>query len=160
MNWCTKITFLIFVLSAAGLIVVSVLYGTADESQYLVNCTVAEKSPDVCILVRPIDGVITFPYQFNQTEEYVGSKEPCDLVGTLVPCYIYSGSRGGDIDNGVPGIPFTEVTTNVNDARRSDNQTLFLFIIILSLVTACSLIMGFLLCYMERGHHEQPYDDL
>jgi len=160
MNWCTKIIFLIFFLSTAGLVTVSVLYGTADESQYLTNCTVAEKSQGVCILVRPVDGVITFPYQFNQTEEYVGGKEPCDLIGTLVPCYIYSGARGGDIDNGVPGIPFTEVTTNVNDARKSDHSTLLIFIIVLSLLTACSLFMGFLIWYMEGRMGKQPYDEL
>jgi len=113
---CLIAFFLVLTGLFVGLIVTTVLYTTADESKYATNCTVAEVG-NKCYLV--------YPYAYNQTYEYKGDVKSCDRVGQLVTCYFYKGQEGGDIDNGIPGTPFTGVTTNPDKARTSDYSVLF-----------------------------------
>lgn len=136
----------LFFALVAGLVTVSVIYVESDETQYLTNCTVTLIGSK-CYLVRPVSGEFTFPYVYNQTPEYLGDAKPCGLIDTLVPCYIYKGQKGGDPEDGVPGVPFVGVTTSESKARMTDYETLFGLIlgfaigIVVFLIICCGCIV-------------------
>jgi len=153
-------------LSVAGLIIFSVLYSVANPDAYMRLCTVTRDYRDRCVLVSPIEGNITLPYQWESEPQYEGEVMPCKYLDTLLTCYTYDYDKRASEDD-PPDIAIA-VTASRSKAIAHHFVTYAIFIGVFGLSTLLvSLVFFWIACQMGQRMAryglcgmQQVYDEL